>query len=131
MKITTRTESTNNGNVFQSWETSYDWSRDKNCLLTNSFCEPGQYMVICDISDGPGMRFYFDSQARAMVFVQRWMEAAHDRTPQPKFNAHGAQCGWWKPTYEAEQLRWAISQVLARADDLAAAIKKAETSDPQ
>lgn len=100
LKIKVRTESIGD-NVFQSWQSHYDWTRLKNCCLTNSFCDPGQWMVVCDVSKGPGMRFYFDSQARAVAFAQRWMQARHDRTPQPKWNAWGAQCGWWK-TDEAQ-----------------------------
>lgn len=125
MSIKVRTES-DGDNVFQSWMGEYDWSRLKHCCLTNSFCDPGQWMVVCDVGNGPGMRFYFDSQARAMVFVQRWMQCVHDRTPQPIFNAWDAQVGWYHPTYEADQIRSLQKSLIARADELKHALQQAE-----
>lgn len=74
----------------------YDWYRLKSLWIGNDFCPPDKWMVVCDVGNGPGFRRYFDTQAQAEAWAKAWIECKHDRTPQPKFNAWGAQCGWWK-----------------------------------
>lgn len=123
MKITTR----NNGTGPSSCA-EYDYYTLKFSFITDLFVPEGKppWMVVISVGKGPSMRFYRKTKAQAQALAARWITCQHDRTPQPKFNAHGAQVGWWTPTYEAEVIRSASRALLARADELAAAIEKAE-----
>lgn len=123
MKITTHNYGTGPSSV-----ASYDFWRLKHSFVTDMFLPPGKgpWMVVISVGKECNRRFYRKTKAEALALAARWITCQHDMTPQPKFNAHGGQVGWWQPTYEAEALRSIQRSLINRADELQRAIQQAE-----